>query len=85
MSYGLAEMLLISGCSCGVFCLDKRHRFKNNLKPEVVKRMKEWKVYETNVIPLKQRCRCVILNHLYPRADKKIDKLLVLRCLIKRD
>ena len=73
--HDVAKMFLISGCSCGVYSLKNDHRFKNNLKPEVVKLMKEWKVQENNVIPLKQRCRNVILNHLSPRADKKIKKL----------
>ena len=74
----VAEMLLISGCSGGVF---------NNLtlkaKPKLEKLMKEWNVYDNNVIPLKLRCRCVILNHLSPRADLKIEKLPLPSCLIK--
>ena len=81
--HNVAEMLLISGCSCGVFSLDKNHKFKNNLKPEVEKLMKEWKVRENNVTPLKQRCRCVILNHLSPRADMKIGMLPLPRLIIK--
>ena len=64
------EMLFVSGCSGGVF---------SNLtlkdKPKLEKLMKEWKVYDNNVVPLKQRCRSVILNHLSPRADLKIAKL----------
>ena len=78
----VAEMLLISGCSCGVFSLDNNHKFKNNVK-HVTKLMKEWRVQENNVIPLKQRCRSVILNHLCPRADLKIEKLPLPGCLIK--
>ena len=81
--HDVAEMLLISGCSCGVFSWDNNHKFKNNLKPEVVTLMKEWKVQENNVTPLKQRCRSVILNHLFPRADLKIKKLPLPGCLIK--
>ena len=76
----IAEILLISGCSCGMFSLDK---FKNNLKPEEEKLMKEWNMYDNNVTPLKQRCRSVILNHLSPRADLKIEKLTLPQCLIK--
>ena len=76
--HDVSEMLLISGCSGGVF---------NNLtlknKPKLEKLMKEWKVYDNNVIPLKQRCRCVILNNLSPRADLKIEKLPLPPCLIK--
>ena len=79
----VAKMLLISGCSCGVFSLDKNHKFKDNIEPEVRKLMKEWKVQENNVTPLKQRCRSVILNHLSPRADLKIGKLSPPRLIIK--
>ena len=71
-SHYVAEMLLISGCSGGVF---SNLTLKN--KPELKKLMKEWKVYDNNVIPLKQRCRSVILNHLSPRADMKIEMLLL--------
>ena len=81
--HDVAEMLLISGCSCGVFSLGSNHKFKNNLKPEVEKLMKEWKVQENNVTTLQQRCRSVILNHLSPRADLKIKKLPLPRCLMK--
>ena len=73
--YDVAEMLLLSGCSCGAFSLDNNHMFENNINPNLEQLMKEWKVQENNVTPLKQRCRCVILNHLYPRADEKILKL----------
>ena len=86
-SHYVAEMLLISGCSRGVFS-----NLKLKAKPKLKKLMKEWKVYgkiyiqlryHNNVIPLKQRCRCVILNHLSPRADLKIVKLPLPGCLIK--
>ena len=81
--HDIAKMFLISGCSCGVFSFQGNHKFKNNLKPEVVKLMKDWKVQENNVTPLQQRCRSVILNHLSPRADKKIGKLPLPRWIIK--
>ena len=71
-------MLLISGSSRGVF-----HNSKFKAKPKLEKMMKEWNLYDNNVIPLKQRCRLVILNHLSPQADKKIKKLLLPTCLIK--
>ena len=70
----VSVMLLISGCS---------RKFKVNAKPKLEKLMKEWNVYDDNVIPLKQRCRNVILNHLSPRADLKIKKLPLPGCLIK--
>ena len=81
--HNVMEMLFISGCSCGVFSLDKNHKFKDDIKPEVEKLMKEWKVQENNVTPLQQRCRCVILNHLSPRADMKIGKLPLPGLIIK--
>ena len=81
--HDVAELLLISGCSCGVFTWDNNHKFKNNLKPEVEKLMKEWKVQENNVTPLKQRCRSLMLNLLFPQANVKIEKLPLPSCLIK--
>ena len=81
--HDVAKMLLIFRCFCGVFSLKSDHKFKNNLDPEVVKLMKEWKVQENKVTPLKQRCRCVILNYLYPRADNKIKKLPLPTLVIK--
>ena len=71
-------MLLISGSSRGVF---NNSTFK--VKPKLEKMMKEWNLYDNNVIPLKQRCRRVILNHLSPQADMKIKKLPLPTCLIK--
>ena len=65
-------MLLITGCSRGVFGTG---RFKVKPDSRLGKMMKEWNVYDNNVTPLMQRCRCVILNHLCPRADMKIGKL----------
>ena len=81
--HNVATMLLISGCSCGVFSLNDNHEFKNNLKPEVDNLIKEWEVQENNVTPLQQRCRSLILNHLSPRADEKIKKLPLPRWIIK--
>ena len=69
----LSVMLLISGCS---------RKFKVNPKLKLEKLMKEWNVYD-DVTPLKHRCRSVILNHLSPQADKKIEKLPLPQCLIK--
>ena len=74
----VSVLLLISGCSRGVF---STHKLK--AEPELEKLMKEWNVYDDNVTPLKQRCRSVILNHLFPRADNKIGKLPLPTCLIK--
>ena len=76
----VSVMLLISGCSRGMFSIC---RLEDNPKPELEKLMKEWNVYDNNVTPLKQRCRNVILNHLSPRADLKIEKLPLPPCVIK--
>ena len=79
----ILKMLLVSGCSCGVFSLVNNHKFKDDIEPEVEKLIKEWGVQENNVTPLKQRCRCVILNHLSPQADMKIENLPLPRMIIK--
>ena len=81
--HSVSEILLIFGCSCGVFSLDNYHELKDNIRPEMEKLMIEWKVQENNVTPLRQRCRCVILNYLFPRADRKIGKLPLPKLLIK--
>ena len=82
-----AEMLLVSGCSRGKYRLNLR--FDNNpvsnanIGQEMEKLLKDWKVYKNNVLPLEQRCRMVILNHLCPQADKKIKELPLPPQLIK--
>ena len=76
----ISLMFLTSGCSHGVFTIRK---LKAESKHELEKLMKAWNVYDDNVTPLKQRCRCVILNQLSPRADMKIKKLPLPRCVIK--
>ena len=72
----VSVILLISGGSRGVF---RTHKIKSKLR----NLMKKWNLYDNNVTPLKQRCRSVILNHLSPRADVKIEKLTLPGCLIK--
>ena len=76
--YNVSVMLLITGCSRGMFS-----NLKFKAKPELEKLMKERNVYDNTVTPLQQRCRCVILNQLSPRADLKIKKLPLPTCLIK--
>ena len=71
----IAEMLLYSGCFCGVFSLDIKHNYKNNVKPDVVTLMKDWNVHKNNVIPLQKRCRMVIWNLMSPATEEKITKL----------
>ena len=68
-------MLFISGCSGGWFTTHRFNKFIVFAKPKLDKLMKEWKVRDNNVIPLQQRCRTVILNHLSPQADLKIENL----------
>ena len=77
------EMLLLSGCACGVHSLDNNHVLKDGVTHELQERLKKWNVHKNNVIPLQQRCRMVILNHLCPQADKKILELPIPTTLIK--
>ena len=53
------------------------------ISPELKTIMKEWNVYMNNVLPLQQKCRIVILNHLSPQADNKITRLSLPPLLIK--
>ena len=69
----VAEMLLVSGCSCGVYSLGNSDMA--NIKSDLKDLMEKWHVQENNVIPLEQQCRRMLLNHLSPQADKKIMKL----------
>ena len=81
--YYVSVMLLMFGCSRGVYNLDNSHyKLKDNLKPDLKKLMKEWNVYGKGE-SLKQRCRSVILNRLSPRAGEKIGNLPLPQCLIK--
>ena len=70
-----AEMLLVSGCSRGKYGLEKSLMVKVSITPEQQGFLKKWDVLKNNVVPLEQRCRMVILNHLCPQADKKITEL----------
>ena len=79
----VVEMLLVSGCSCGVFNLKEDHKFTDNVKTKIKNLMMKWNVHENNVKPLKQQCRRMILKHLSPRASKMIEKLPLPQCLIK--
>ena len=78
-----AEMLLISGCSCGEFSLDADHKFKINLDPELEKLMKKWIVHRNNVTSLQIQCRRMILKHLCPYAVDKIDKCSLPQIIVK--
>ena len=79
--YYVSVMLLMSGCSYGALSTLK---MKDNLKPELIKLMKEWNVHDDNIVtPLQQRCRRVILKHLFPGANLKIRKLPLPGCLME--
>ena len=77
-----AEMLLTSGCSCGVFSLDTDHKFKKNVKPELKELMKEWNVQKNNVTSLQIQCRRMILWHLSPQAFNKLQKCSLPRIIV---
>ena len=70
-----AKMLLVSGCSCGMYSLDSTHKLKTDMTSSIQELLMEWDVHKNKVIQLKQRCRMVILNHLSPQADEKIKEL----------
>ena len=70
-----AEMLLVAGCSRGIHSWNNNHALKGHTGGKMQELLKEWNVHKNNVLPLKQRCRMVILNHLCPQADKKIIEL----------
>ena len=78
-----AQMLLVSGSSFGVFSLPKEHKCKVDVAPDLQELLEEWDVQKNNVLPLQQRCRMVILNHLSPQADQKIKELPLPQLLIK--
>ena len=75
-----AEMLLLAGCSSGKYSLDINHL---PIDPEMRELLKQSEVHKNIVLPLAQKCRRVILNHLSPQADKKIAELPLPPPLIK--
>ena len=78
-----AEMLLVSGCSCGIYSLEKDLKVKVSITTEQQEFLDKWDVLKNSVMRLEQRCRMVILNHLCPQADKKITELPLPPLLIK--
>ena len=79
----ITKMLLVYGCPCGVYSLNKRGRLKLKIKPELKSLMRRWNVHKNNVTPLEQQCRREILTQLSPRAEKKVTKLPLPSRLIK--
>ena len=79
-----AQMFLVTGCSRGEISLNKNFKVDYGIiSSEIETLMKEWNVHINNVLPLQQKCRMVILNHLCPQADKKITRLSLPPLLIK--
>ena len=75
-SFHAAEMLLISGCSCGSYSLNIEQGILSSTHyTELVNLLKKWNVQDNNVRSLQQMCRTVILKQLSPAANKKIDEL----------
>ena len=71
-----AQMLLVTGCSHGVLSLDgNNHKLTGYNSCKMRKLLKTWNLHLNIVLPLQQRCRMVILNHLSPQADEKITEL----------
>ena len=71
-----AEMLLVVGCSCGVFSLATYDQvIAAYVDPKLKNLMKKWHVHENNVTPLQMQCRRAILSQLCPQAEKKIKSL----------
>ena len=74
------EMLLLAGCSRVMYSLDINHL---PIDPDMQILLKQSEVHKNKVLPLTQRCRMVILNHLSTQADKKIAELPLPLPLIK--
>ena len=79
-----AEMLLVVGCSCGMFSLATYdQQIAAYIDPKLKNLMKKWHVRENNVTPLRMQCRRAILSRLSPQAEKKIKNLPLPPSLIK--
>ena len=78
-----AAMLLVFGCTGGMYSLDKSIKVKDGITHEQQGFLKKRGVHKNIVLSLQQRCRMVILNHLCPQAHKKITALPLPAQLIK--
>ena len=79
-----AEMLLLSGCSCGVYSTQKKLKDAYKMTRKMKKLMNFWGVRENRVKSLKIMCRTAILNHLSPTtAGQILSKLPLPDCLIR--
>ena len=80
----ISKILLISGCSPRVNNHSRLRAYRKlSFSSYNFEKLKEWNSHNNTATPLQQRCRCVILNHLSPRADMKIKKLPLPTCLIQ--
>ena len=83
-SFHAAEMLLISGCSCGSYSLNvDQEIWSSKHYKELANLLRKWNVQDNNVTSLQQMCRTVILKQLSPAANKKIDELPLPARIIK--
>ena len=79
-----AEMLLVVGCSCGMFSLPTYDsEIAAYVDPKLRNLMKKWHVHKNNVTPLRMQCRRAILSQLCPQAEKKIKSLPLPPSLIR--
>ena len=79
-----AEMLLLSGCPCGVYSTRSKLEDAYDMTPKMENLMSFWGVRENRVKSLKITCRTAILNHLSPTiAGQKLSKLPLPDCLIR--
>ena len=82
--FHVAEMLLISGCSCGSFSLNiDQEIWSSTQYSKLVNLLKKWNVQDNRVRSLQQMCRTVILKQLSPAANKKIEELPLPVIIIK--
>ena len=83
-SFHPAEMLLISGCSCGSYSLNIEQGILSSTQySELVNLLKKWNVQNNSVMSLQQMCRTAILKQLSPAANKKVDELPLPVTIIK--
>ena len=61
----VTEMLLVSGCSYGMFSLDNNQQIKDDIKSDLKDLMNKWEVDENNVKPLQMQCRRMIQPAIY--------------------
>ena len=75
-SFHAAEMLLISGCSCGSYSLNiDQEIWSSTQYSQFANLLKKWNVQNNNIRSLQLMCRTVILKQLSPAANKKIEDI----------